>query len=101
MQIFVNKKIKQFFILGLASMVIFLISSLSMVYWKADYMEMYLIAFGIIMGMFILLAGYWYFREQSKLIEQAIPRSRAIHQEIKMSVSTVMKRVNCIFYSMR
>lgn len=77
MQIFVNKKIKQFFILGLASMVIFLISSLSMVYWKADYMEMYLIAFGIIMGMFILLAGYWYFREQSKLIEQAIAQIKS------------------------
>lgn len=77
MQIFVYKKIKQFFILGLASMVIFLISSLSMVYWKVDYMEMYLIAFGIIMGMFILLAGYWYFREQSKLIEQAIAQIKS------------------------
>lgn len=72
MKIFVNKKVKQFFLIGLLSMILFLISSASITIWKTAYIEIYLIVFGLIMGSIFLMAGYWYFREQSKLMESAI-----------------------------
>ena len=76
MKILANKKIKQFFIIGLLCMSIFLISSVSIVCLKTDYTEVYLIVLAFSMGILILMAGYWYFREQSKLLERAIVQIR-------------------------
>ena len=68
MKILANKKIKQFFMIGIFSIVIFLISSVSILCLKTDYTEVYLIVLAFSMGILILIAGYWYFREQSKLL---------------------------------
>lgn len=76
MKILANKKIKQFFIIGLFWMSIFLISSVSIVCLKTDYTEVYLIVLAFSMGILILMTGYWYFREQSKLLERAIAQIR-------------------------
>ncbi len=76
MKILANKKIKQFFMIGIFSMIFFLISSVSIVYLQPKYIEVWLIAIAIIMGSCILMTGYWYFREQSKLLEHAILQIR-------------------------
>lgn len=62
--------------IGIFSMIFFLISSVSIVYLQPKYIEVWLIAIAIIMGSCILMAGYWYFREQSKLLEHAILQIR-------------------------
>ncbi|HFL3243905.1 TPA: sensor histidine kinase, partial [Clostridioides difficile] len=72
MQIFVNKKIKQFFIMVLGSIIAFALVSVVLIALAIDHAEIYIMVSALIMGMFILISGYWYFREQSKLMEYAI-----------------------------
>lgn len=72
MQIFVNKKIKQFFIMVLGSIIAFALVSVVLIALAIDHAEIYIMVSALIMGMFILISGYWYFCEQSKLMEYAI-----------------------------
>ena len=76
MQILVNKKIRQFFIMVLGSIVAFILISVVLIALPIDHAEIYIMVSALIMGMLILIAGYWYFRNQSKLMEHAITQMK-------------------------
>lgn len=76
MQIFVNKKIKHFFIMVLGSIIAFALVSVVLIALAIDHAEIYIMVSALIMGMLILIAGYWYFRNQSKLMEHAITQMK-------------------------
>lgn len=72
MHILVNKKIKQFFIMALSIIIVFALVSAVLVGLKIDNAEIYVMVSALVMGVLILIAGYWYFNEQSKIMENAI-----------------------------
>lgn len=72
MQIIVNKKIKQFYILALLVMLVFVGSSFLLIGFHNKNSEVYIMIAALIMGLLILAAGFKYFVEQSKDIKQAI-----------------------------
>ena len=76
MQILVNKKIRQFFIMVLGSIIAFILISVVLIALPIDHAEIYIMVSALIMGMLILIAGYWYFRNQSKLMEHAITQMK-------------------------
>lgn len=76
MQILVNKKIRQFFIMVLGSIIAFILISVVLIALPIDRAEIYIMVSALIMGMLILIAGYWYFRNQSKLMEHAITQMK-------------------------
>lgn len=55
MQIFVNKKIKQFFIMVLGSIIAFALVSVVLIALAIDHAEIYIMVSALIMGMFILI----------------------------------------------
>lgn len=72
MHILVNKKIKQFFIMALSIIIVFALVSAVLFGLKIDNAEIYVMVSALVMGVLILIAGYWYFNEQSKIMENAI-----------------------------
>ena len=76
MQILVNKKIRQFFIMVLGCIIAFILISVVLITLPIDHAEIYIMVSALIMGMLILIAGYWYFRNQSKLMEHAITQMK-------------------------
>lgn len=72
MNILVNKKIRQFFIIELIAIIVFSLISIVLIRLKIDDAKIYIIVSTLSMGMFILIAGYWYFKNQSKIMEKAI-----------------------------
>ena len=76
MQILVNKKIRQFFIMVLGSIIAFILISVVLIALPIDHAHHKELVSALIMGMLILIAGYWYFRNQSKLMEHAITQMK-------------------------
>lgn len=72
MQILVNKKIKQFFIGVLSIIIVFALVSVVLIGFNIDNVEIYIIVSALCMGVLILIIGYWYFKDQSKIMENAI-----------------------------
>lgn len=72
MKIFVNPKIKSLFIGILSCILVFILISTSLVSLKIRNAAYYTILLGACMGIVILLLCYGYFREQHKIMENAI-----------------------------
>lgn len=72
MKIFVNPKIKSLFIGILSCILVFILISTSLVSLHIRNAAHYIILLGVCMGSVILLLCYGYFREQHKIMENAI-----------------------------
>lgn len=60
----------------LGSIIAFILISVVLIALPIDHAEIYIMVSALIMGMLILIAGYWYFRNQSKLMEHAITQMK-------------------------
>lgn len=72
MKIFVNPKIKSLFIGILSCILVFILISTALVSLHIRNAAHYIILLGVCMGIVILLLCYGYFREQHKIMENAI-----------------------------
>lgn len=72
MRILANRKIKFLFCKILISILVFTLLSVAFLVLKLDNAAIYILICSLCMGLFILLACYGYFKEQNKIMENAV-----------------------------
>ncbi len=72
MKIFANSKIKTLFCVIVLCILIFTLLSVSFLVWVPDSAALYTLICSLCMGIVILIACYGYFREQNKIMENAV-----------------------------
>lgn len=76
MKILVNRKIKYLFLCVLLAVTAFTAASVSILLLKPGNAVIYLIAAAVLTALFIFAALYWYFRDQSRVMNGAIDQIR-------------------------
>lgn len=72
MRILVNRKIKHLFLCLLLVMAVFTAISIFLIFLKLEHTALYVSAIAVLMILFAFTALYWYFRGQSKTMNEAI-----------------------------
>ena len=72
MKILVNRKIKLLFYWIMFFIVVFSMLSIALILLRLKNAAWYMLASSLCMDILILAAGYWYFKEQNKIMENAV-----------------------------
>ena len=72
MEILINKKIKSLFSWVLISIFIFTLVSVTFIYFKVKNVELFILFFSLSMGLSILLFVYRYFKEENRILDDAV-----------------------------
>ena len=96
MKILVNRKIKCLFLSVLLAVVAFPLVSVLMICLRLDYAALYVTLAAVLMALIIFAALTWYFRDQSKTMNEAIAQIREY-----IAGSSAMTRATCIVCSTR
>ena len=76
MKILVNRKIKRLFLYVLLAVAIFTVASILMICLGLKNTALYVAIAAVLMALIICVALYWYFRDQSKTMNEAIEQIR-------------------------
>ncbi|MCR8747185.1 sensor histidine kinase [Romboutsia lituseburensis] len=76
MKILANRKIKLLFYLVLLFIIVFTLISVVFIGFKLENAALYILLFSLCTDIFILAIGYWYFKEQNKIMENATTQIR-------------------------
>ncbi len=76
MKILVNRKIKRLFLCVLLAMEAFIAASVLFIYLKLENSPLYVVLAAVLMVLIVFAALYWYFRDQSKTMNEAIAQIR-------------------------
>lgn len=76
MKILTNRKIKLLFYLVLLFIIVFTLISVVFIGFKLENAALYILLFSLCTDIFILAIGYWYFKEQNKIMENATTQIR-------------------------
>lgn len=76
MKILANRKIKLLFYLVLLFIIVFTLISVVFIGFKLENAALYILLFSLCTDIFILVIGYWYFKEQNKIMENATTQIR-------------------------
>lgn len=76
MKILANRKTKLLFYIVLLFMIVFTLISVAFIGFKLENAALYILLSSLCMDIFILAIGYWYFKEQNKIMENATAQIR-------------------------
>lgn len=76
MKILANRKTKLLFYLVMLFMIVFTLISVAFIGFKLENAALYILISSLCMDIFILAIGYWYFKEQNKIMENATAQIR-------------------------
>ena len=76
MKILVNRKIKRLFLYVLLAVAIFTAASILMICLGLKNIALYVAIAAVLMALLIFAVLYWYFRDQSKTMNEAIEQIR-------------------------
>lgn len=76
MKVLANRKIKLFFYMVFIFIIVFTLISVAFIGFKLENAALYILLSSLCMDIFILAIGYWYFKEQNKIMENATTQIR-------------------------
>ena len=95
MKILVNRKIKRLFLYVLLAVAIFTVASILMICLGLKNIALYVAIAAVLMVLIICAVLYWYFRDQSKTMNEAIEQIGNTYPGTRMPVLSVTMRATC------